>query len=134
MATRVKHQGSSIRAAILAAAATDDGFSINGKTSGQYHCDILMKEGAIHRAFVHQKLVRYFLTKEAATAFKAANLWTPSRQITIRKEKAAGAGQAPKTILPPEGQYKKTVRLWVERNAVDVTFKRIGQPGFSMSI
>lgn len=133
MASNTKQRGAAIRAAILAAAATADGYAIGGKTTGQYHCDILLKEGAIHCAFVHQKLVRYFLTKEAATAFKAANLWTPSRQITIRKEAPAQQPkQAAEIVHTAKTRYIN--RTWVDRNAVDVPFRRISDGSFSMSI
>ena len=70
---RKKTIGDAMRAKILAAGQTPFGFSIDGHNSAQYHCNLLMADGLLFRAWVNLKLVRYFTTPEAAASFLAAN-------------------------------------------------------------
>ena len=118
----------SIRDNILTQAATPKGFAIGGHKTAQYHCNVLLAAGVLHRARVNMLLVRYFTTAEAAAAFLTANPWASSKttrhlrpsqpkptklqqlQVVQRKAYSPPAPKRDAVAVYPE-HYRKTVHL-----------------------
>jgi len=161
---RTKEKGDAVRAAILTQAATPAGFAITGHNSAQYHCNVLIAAGLLHRAWVNMLHVRYFTTAKAAAQYLADNPWKSSRperdrtaagkvtaakvaahKIVTRTAKQQMQAVERKAYTPPAPRkdavavypehYRKTSRMMPPgRYEASVPFVRIGQAGFSMSI
>lgn len=143
-----------MRQTILRLAATPNGFAIadagNGSKIAENATRAMVANGELHKAKTKGIVTRFFLQPDTALAFMTANVarprekksrFTPHPTSLVLSDPPALMAKAPVPpkikqpveIIYPE-RYLKISRPWVDPRAVIVPMRRIGQPGFSMSI
>lgn len=153
-----KHEKTTLlTAAIMTNAATAQGFSVtdcpSAATTKAAHqrCRLMIIAGTPFKARVHYRLIRYFLTAEAAKQFVRENadkaleragssmVLKPKptfSEVQFQRSAANKAPSVPKKdaeiVTPDHIRIKRFP--FVDLRAVSVLRLRIGQPGWSMSV
>lgn len=134
--------GELLRQLVAQKAPTPEGFALADakhlatQTTPKY-CSQQVALGLLFKGKVGHSLIRYFSTAHAARQFEIDNkkpvLIAPSKPVKCMQDKApAGPCKATEPIHTANTRYSS--RPWVDPRAVSVPYRRIGQPGFSMSI
>jgi hypothetical protein len=120
---RTKASGDTIRAAILTEAATPQGFAVNDKNNLQYHCNILMQDGRLYRAFINNRHVRYFVSNAAAKAYWTAHAADNSPDYLETRRSAASQ----KVLAAPKAVKAQKALAFSYKPAAPTTPRRDAQ-------
>ena len=157
-----KHEKSALLGkTIRANAATPAGFDVTdcpkGGTMKAAHqrCRLMIQRGELFKARANYRLIRYFDTQAAATAFVRANFTSEAVKRTapavalkpskltyseihfLRSAKGKPKAQPaprPDAEIVHTAQTRYSSTMMTDRYAVSVPYQRIGQPGWAMSV
>lgn len=141
-ATNPDSCGAGLLQLIAEKSATAEGFftadakAIGAEKNAAKKCREHVAAGVLFRVRAGQTTYAHFTTQAMANAYMHRH------RDTVLARAAATLSFAPKAVKPPKvvaepihtPQTRYISRMMPEHNAVVVPYRRIGQPGFSMSI